>query len=63
MTFIEPTKRILSKEQLDAFQTSKTYKDIVSYIETLNNSVVGVKLTEECVASEVGMYCLASFRE
>ncbi|THH19331.1 hypothetical protein EW146_g1802 [Bondarzewia mesenterica] len=30
---------------------SKTHQDIVSYIEALNNSVVGVKLSDECSES------------
>ena len=53
MSFIQPRKCILSKEQLDAFQTSRTYKDIVSYIKTLNESVVSVKLSDNCEQSEV----------
>ena len=54
MSYQTPRKVILSKEQLQAFQESKTHGDIVSYIETLNESVVGVKLTDECEVSHVG---------
>ena len=55
MPYTPPRKCILTKEQMEAFQASKTHADVVSYIETLNNSVIGVKLTDECSASEVGM--------
>ncbi|TFK31620.1 hypothetical protein BDQ12DRAFT_618593 [Crucibulum laeve] len=51
MSFKVPRKSILSKEQLEYFQRSKTHQDIVSYIEVLNNAVVGVKLTDECSES------------
>ncbi|PBK82828.1 Phosphotyrosyl phosphatase activator [Armillaria gallica] len=51
MTFQTPAKAILSQEQLQAFQTSKTYNSIISYIEVLNETVVGVKLTDDCEAS------------
>ncbi|KAI0265437.1 hypothetical protein BC834DRAFT_879518 [Gloeopeniophorella convolvens] len=44
-------KAILSKEQLSAFQASKTHVEIASYIDTLNTAVVGVKLTDECAQS------------
>jgi serine/threonine-protein phosphatase 2A activator len=46
-------KAILSKEQLEAFQASSTHASITSYVEVLNNSVVGVKLTDELVTSRV----------
>ncbi len=46
-------KAILSKEQLEAFQASKTYTSVASYLETLNNAVIGVKLTDECPVSQV----------
>lgn len=53
MTFQVPRKAILSKEQLQYFQESQTHKDIVTYIEILNESVVGSKLTDECSSSKV----------
>jgi hypothetical protein len=54
MTSFRPLeKAILSKEQLDAFRSSKTYVKVTSYIETLNNAVVGSKLTDECAQSQV----------
>jgi serine/threonine-protein phosphatase 2A activator len=49
-------KRILAPNQLSAFQSSKTHSDIVSYIETLNDAVVGVKLADECPQSSVCTY-------
>lgn len=55
MSYQVPRKAILSKDQLQAFQESKTHKDVISYIEKLNESVVGVKLSEACEASDVSM--------
>jgi hypothetical protein len=52
-TFRALEKAILSKEQLAAFQSSKTCTKVTSYIEVLNNAVVGRKLTDECTQSEV----------
>lgn len=52
-TFRALEKAILSKEQLAAFQSSNTYAKITSYIEALNNAVVGCKLTDECSQSQV----------
>ncbi|KAI0315786.1 Phosphotyrosyl phosphatase activator [Amylostereum chailletii] len=49
--FQAPQKAILIPEQLNAFQTSKTHADIVQYITTLNDAVIGVKLTDECSLS------------
>lgn len=46
-----PKKAILLPEQLAWFQTSKAHADVVAYIEALNNSVVGIQLTEECSQS------------
>jgi serine/threonine-protein phosphatase 2A activator len=50
-----PRKIILSKEQLEYFQGSKTYQDIITYIETLNNAVIGAKLTDDCHISSVSV--------
>lgn len=52
-TFRALEKAILSKEQLAAFQSSTTFTKVTSYIEVLNNAVVGRKLTDECTQSEV----------
>lgn len=56
MSFHPPRKVILTKEQLEAFQASKTHQDIVNYVETLNNAVVGVKLSDQCSESPVREY-------
>ena len=48
-----PRKFILTPEQLAVFQESNTYREIISYIETLNDAVVGVPLRRECSESEV----------
>ncbi|KAN0136948.1 hypothetical protein V8E53_005389 [Lactarius tabidus] len=45
-------KAILTKEQLEAFQASNAYASITSYVEALNNAVIGVKLTDEIAASQ-----------
>lgn len=55
MAFEVLRKRIQSKEQMEAFQASKTHQDIIQYIETLNESVVGAKLTDECSESQVSL--------
>ncbi|CAG7850398.1 Serine/threonine-protein phosphatase 2A activator 2; AltName: Full=Peptidyl-prolyl cis-trans isomerase PTPA-2; Short=PPIase PTPA-2; Short=Rotamase PTPA-2; AltName: Full=Phosphotyrosyl phosphatase activator 2 [Serendipita indica DSM 11827] len=47
-----PTKEILSKEQLEQFQASETHAAIIAYIQRLNESVVGVRLTDPCDESE-----------
>lgn len=46
MSFQPPRKCILSPEQLNAFQSSKTYDQIVAYIDVLNEAVTGVKLND-----------------
>jgi serine/threonine-protein phosphatase 2A activator len=48
-----PRKGILTKENLGAFQESETYVDIVNYIRTLNESILGVKLSDDCSVSPV----------
>ena len=53
--YIVPRKCILSKEQMEAFQASKTHEGVIGYIETLNEAVVGVKLTDDCEVSEVSI--------
>lgn len=51
--FVVPTKRILSKAHLAAFQRSPAHADILGFIDTLNERVVGVKLSEQGEGSEV----------
>ncbi|GAA5828888.1 hypothetical protein JCM3766R1_003854 [Sporobolomyces carnicolor] len=48
-----PTKRIVSKAHLDAWLSSSTHSDVVTFVEKLNESVVGVKLTDSVLESEV----------
>jgi len=52
-TPILPTKRIVSKAHLDAWLSSSTHQDVVKFVEDLNESVVGVKLTDQVPESEV----------
>jgi serine/threonine-protein phosphatase 2A activator len=52
-----PTKRILSAAQLQAFQSSQTHEDIVTFIEECNDAVRNVKLSEAGEPSEVGARC------
>ncbi|KAG6846962.1 hypothetical protein H0H93_010867, partial [Arthromyces matolae] len=51
MAFTSPRKAILLPEQLQYFQTSKTRQEILDFVESLNNAVVGVKLSDECSIS------------
>jgi len=44
LTYFPPTKRILTPEQLAAFQESSTHHEIVDFIDALNDSVQGLKL-------------------
>ena len=63
MSFQSPRKCILSPEQLTAFQSSKTLHQVVTYIETLNDSVVGVKLTDDSPESPVSHITLQFYVE
>jgi serine/threonine-protein phosphatase 2A activator len=51
MSFHPPQKAILSPAQLEWFQTSETHKTVISYIETLNEVIVGAKLSDQCEES------------
>lgn len=53
-----PTKRIVSKAHLDAWLSSSTHSDVVTFVEKLNESVVGVKLTDSVLESEVSYTAL-----
>jgi len=48
-----PTKRIVSKAHLDVWLSSATHSDVVAFVEELNESVVGVKLTDDLPSSPV----------
>lgn len=52
-----PTKRIISRAHLQSFLDSPTHQDLVRFLEELNESVVGYKLTEEVEESEVSYNC------
>ncbi|GAA5973830.1 hypothetical protein JCM11641_003181 [Rhodosporidiobolus odoratus] len=47
-----PTKRIVSKAHLDAWLSSSTHEEVVAFVEELNESVVGVRLTDTVSESE-----------
>ncbi|RHZ72688.1 hypothetical protein Glove_241g58 [Diversispora epigaea] len=49
--FVIPKREILTKEDLERFQESQSYSDFFSFIERLNESVKGQKLSTECVLS------------
>lgn len=48
-----PIKRILSKVHLAAFERSPAHADILGFIDTLNESIVGKKLSEKGEPSKV----------
>lgn len=52
-SYAPPTKRILSQAHLRAFQRSPTHRDIVSFIDALNESIVGKKLQDAGEPSSV----------
>ncbi|GAA5857839.1 hypothetical protein JCM8547_005999 [Rhodosporidiobolus lusitaniae] len=47
-----PTKRIVSTAHLQAWLASPAHAEVVAFVESLNESVVGVKLTDNVVESE-----------
>ncbi|WVW79685.1 serine/threonine-protein phosphatase 2A activator 2 [Kwoniella bestiolae CBS 10118] len=51
-SYIPPTKYILSKAHLAAFQRSQTHQDILDFVDDLNEAIVGKKLTEAGEGSE-----------
>ncbi|WVR04103.1 serine/threonine-protein phosphatase 2A activator 2 [Kwoniella sp. DSM 27419] len=51
-SYLPPSKHILSKAHLAALQRSKTHEEITSYVEDLNTSIVGRKLSEAGSGSE-----------
>ncbi|PSC73914.1 serine threonine-phosphatase 2A activator [Micractinium conductrix] len=51
-TFVPPTKRIHSPEQLKAFLRSDTARGFVSFILALNEAVKGRQLSDKCEVSE-----------
>lgn len=53
MEYVVPSKRIVSKEDLDEFLVSDAYKEYIGYIERLNNSVKNMKIDSDVEISEV----------
>lgn len=53
MEYVVPSKRIVSKEDLDEFLVSDAYKEYVAYIERLNDSVKNMKIDTDVEVSEV----------
>ncbi|EJU01518.1 phosphotyrosyl phosphatase activator [Dacryopinax primogenitus] len=51
-SYQKPTKCILTQEQVKEWETSPTYASVMTFIERLNDAVVGIKLTSECDLSE-----------
>lgn len=52
-THAPPTKHIFSAAHLAAFQRSQSHHDLLAFIDALNASVVGVKLTQRGQGSSV----------
>ena len=52
-SYTPPSKRILSPAHLAAFKRSSTHDDIIQFIDALNESIIGVKLTESGSGSDV----------
>lgn len=55
MSFTVPQKRILTKEDLEEFQSSDAYNDFMGFIERLNESVKGLKIDSEIEVSPVSL--------
>lgn len=53
LTFVRPTKRIVSPASLKRFQNSEAFSEILGLTQALNESVKGKKLTDEVHESEV----------
>ena len=54
MEYQKPTKRILTNDHVKIFNESSTYDDLINFITTLNDSIVGVKLSDQIIESNVG---------
>ncbi|WRT65394.1 serine/threonine-protein phosphatase 2A activator 2 [Kwoniella shivajii] len=51
-SYITPTKYVLSKSHLAAFQRSQTHRDVITFIDGLNDAVEGKRLTQVREGSE-----------
>lgn len=45
--FLEPRKAILTPEHLKQFQDSNAHRELLEYIQSLNDAVIGVKLPHQ----------------
>ena len=54
MEYQKPIKRILTNDHVKIFNESSTYDDLINFITTLNDSIVGVKLSDQIIESNVG---------
>ena len=52
-SYLPPQKRILSQAHLAAFKRSPTHDEIVRFIDDLDDSIAGKKLSEAGEGSEV----------
>ncbi|KAI8087805.1 Phosphotyrosyl phosphatase activator [Gilbertella persicaria] len=52
MTYIVPTRRIITKQDLDEFLSSQAYQDYMGYIERLNESVKNLKIDDQVLISQ-----------
>lgn len=59
MPFEVPRRRILSQDDLDIFQGSEAYTDLLSFIEDLNQSVLGCPNSSKCATSPSVEHVLA----
>lgn len=57
-----PNKRIISRHHLQTFLASQTHTDLVNFLTELNESVCGLKLTDEVIESEVSVIQMISTR-
>lgn len=51
ISFSIPRRRILSQEDLEIFQDSSAYADLLEFIEDLNRSILGAPNSSECAIS------------
>ena len=54
MGFVEPTTKISTPEDLEAFHQSEVYTELITFLESLNTSVLNKKLSDSCPESPVG---------
>jgi serine/threonine-protein phosphatase 2A activator len=53
MEYVVPSKRIVSKEDLDEFLQSNAYNEYIDYIIRLNDSVKNLKIDSDVEVSKV----------